>query len=316
VRTTRARVLVLLLLLAAAVAAAACRREPPSTAAPGAAAVAATLEPAEIRIGETARLRVVVDHPAAAKPELPEIAQGRTVVVRERQEKTVPLADGQARTTYEIALTSFEPGDHPLGAGTVRFAGAGTAALERPFPAATLRTKSVLAGENTPLREIKGLARWPLPLLRWVLFAAGALLLAAAVFFGVRWWRARRRAAPVPAAPPTPPHETARRALAALRAKRFVEQRQVEPFYLELSAIVRRYIEERFGLRAPERTTEEFIREATGSGLLAAAHQGLVREFLVQCDLVKFARHRPLPADMAEAFAAAERLVEETKAAP
>ena len=101
-------------------------------------------------------------------------------------------------------------------------------------------------------------------------------------------------------------------ALRDLLAKGWIETENSEPFYIELSSIIRRYLEGRFGLRAPERTTEEFIREAVTSRLLSSDHQMLTSEFLEQCDLVKFARHRPKRADMQNGYNAAERLVRET----
>ena len=46
---------------------------------------------------------------------------------------------------------------------------------------------------------------------------------------------------------------------------------------------------------------------------LARAHQRLLREFLEQADLVKFAGLRPDRDDVAESIAKAERFVEETR---
>ena len=295
-----------------------CRREAPSAAGPGSLAVSASLEPAEISIGDLARLRVTVDHPAEGTLELPEFGQGKAIVVSDRKQTTVRLEDEREaaleRTTVDALLTSFEPGEHRIGAGMVTHTGRGGKTVATSFPETALRTKSVLSGEGTPPREIKGPVRWPAPLLSWAGLAGGLMALAVAVWFGVRA-RRRARGTPVPAAgsPPPSPHEQALKALAALRGRELIQTHQVEPFYRELSAIVRRYIEERFGLRAPERTTEEFIREATGSGLLAEPHRELVQRFLEQCDLVKFARLRPFPADMTLAFEAAVRLVRETR---
>ena len=116
--------------------------------------------------------------------------------------------------------------------------------------------------------------------------------------------------------PPPPAHEWALAALSLLRAKPYIAERKFEPFYVELSAIVRRYLERRFGLHAPERTTDEFIREAVSSRLLTGDQQQWVGAFLEQSDLVKFARHEPASADMESACAAAEQLVRETAGRP
>jgi len=127
---------------------------------------------------------------------------------------------------------------------------------------------------------------------------------------------ARRIKMPPPLPPPVPPHERALHALAGLLSKHWIEQANVEPFYVELSDIVRRYIEDRFQLRAPEQTTEEFIRATANSALLSHDHRKLTSSFLEQCDLVKFARHRPGADDMRAAYSAGERLVRETTPLP
>jgi hypothetical protein len=52
-------------------------------------------------------------------------------------------------------------------------------------------------------------------------------------------------------------------------------------FYVELTMVVRRYIQRKYGIKAPHMTTEEFLREAKPSDEL--------RRFLESADMVKFA---------------------------
>ncbi len=152
----------------------------------------------------------------------------------------------------------------------------------------------------TDIRDIKDLV--PIPI-NWWWWAALLLLLAiaAAVFW---WWKRRQPEVVAPVIAPLTPYEIAMRALQQLLA----DNPSVEVFYTRLSDIVRHYIEERFGLRAPERTTEEFLAEAN----LPAQQMTLLSAFLVECDLVKFARHQPDATDRQRAFAAAEKFVEES----
>ena len=63
----------------------------------------------------------------------------------------------------------------------------------------------------------------------------------------------------------------------------------IEAFFVAISSIVRRYLEDRFELRAPELTTEEFLALAGSASHLSHDHQHLLRDFLRQADLVKFA---------------------------
>lgn len=63
----------------------------------------------------------------------------------------------------------------------------------------------------------------------------------------------------------------------------------IEQFYVEISAVIRRYLENRFEVRAPELTTDEFLQLAAAESELSAEHQQLLAEFLTQADRVKFA---------------------------
>ena len=84
-------------------------------------------------------------------------------------------------------------------------------------------------------------------------------------------------------------------------------------YYLTLSDIVRRYFEDRFQLRAPEMTSEEFLVSLRDFSGLSVESKGLLEEFLGVCDIVKFAKHSPGPAEGQKHAALARRLIDETK---
>ena len=79
-----------------------------------------------------------------------------------------------------------------------------------------------------------------------------------------------------------------------------------------MSGILRYYIEWRFGLRAPEQTTEEFLDAMLVAGGPIAAYRELLSAFLTHCDLVKFARHQPAASDMDNVLQRAREFVEQT----
>ncbi|MCS7336700.1 MAG: hypothetical protein NZ739_00460 [Verrucomicrobiae bacterium] len=107
---------------------------------------------------------------------------------------------------------------------------------------------------------------------------------------------------------PEPPHIRAKKRL--MEALELIGQ--PEPFVVAVSGAVRSYLEERFGLRAPERTTEEFLRELSESPVLTSEQKETLEEFLKRSDLVKFARYEPPESELRELHTAALRLVDET----
>lgn len=154
------------------------------------------------------------------------------------------------------------------------------------------------------IRDIKGLV--PLPHGWWWVWLVLALVAVA-----VAWWLRKRQpsvVSPFVALPPTP-YEVAIRELRRLRE----ENPPVEEFYTRLSDIVRQYLEGQMGLRAPERTTEEFLFEVSRDRSLSPEHRESLGAFLQEADLVKFARFQPGTEDMKRALDAAEKFVHDSQ---
>lgn len=162
------------------------------------------------------------------------------------------------------------------------------------------------AAESTgALRDIHG----PIPVASpgmWLRRALLAAVLAALLALAWVWWR--RRKADAEPERPTPPDEIARRRLEAAMA--LIEE--PERFCTAVSEAARAYLEGRFGLRAPEQTTEEFLAELGRNGRLAPGHRTLLEDFLTCCDLAKFAQFDPGRGELERLHAAALRLVNET----
>ena len=143
----------------------------------------------------------------------------------------------------------------------------------------------------------------------WVMSVLAAAAGLTAVF--VLFWR-RRSLRPSPS-PRISAYRKAMAAMDRLAAAGWLERGELDPFYTELSGIVRHYVEERFGLHAPDRTTEEFLLEMLHQPVLDEAHRRLLGDFLAECDLVKFARARPAASEGRVAMNAAREFVEQTR---
>lgn len=113
-----------------------------------------------------------------------------------------------------------------------------------------------------------------------------AVVLAAGLILWFRQW-ARSRPQPAAASAETA-QEDALAELEKLRALITVQNSRI--YAIGVSGVVRRYIERRFGLVAPRRSTEEFLMEAQASVKLDERHRRHLAEFLGACDFLKFAR--------------------------
>ncbi len=281
----------------------------------------ATLSTNTIRIGDPIDLTLTALHRPGTTIDFPlaGLAHGKDVIVRDTAApETHPADGGLERTVRHCTLTSLVVSNHVIAENApvlIHLPDGTTATQSMPFASFEVVT-SLAPGEETLRPMDMTPAHWPAPPSHWLLILLGVLavlLLAAAAL----WYFARRvtvvLAKPTP---PPPPHATALAAIAAMRAEDWTGGDRQDPFFVRLSAIVRTYVEARFSIRAPERTTEEFIRDALKSPDLTPAHRRRLADFLETSDLVKFACHRPGTPELLTALDSAETFVRETIPAP
>jgi len=227
------------------------------------------------------------------------------------------LEGGRVLTCRSYVLEPFLSGEYKIPPMTVRFWSKAQAEPEKhelKTEELVVKVKSILPETHSELKieEIAGPVELPRPGRAWLL-AILAAAAACAAGVGLALWRHSRRAGQ-PQAARLPAHELAYRELERLLADQLIEDGKVKLFYQRISSILRHYIENRLGLRAPEQTTEEFLAAMSSSEVLAAEHKTLLREFLGHCDLVKFAELQPTSAQIQKSFDACKDFIEATKA--
>ena len=150
-----------------------------------------------------------------------------------------------------------------------------------------------------PPRPLDQSASWS-----WLL-AVGGLALLAALIVGFR----RSRLPRAVEERRLTPEEVAHAALAMLLAENLPAQGLFKVFYLRLTGIVRYYIEGTTGLRAPEQTTEEFLREIRERNVFPADRSMRLKEFLEAADMVKYAGQQPDADHIEQSIARAREFV-------
>lgn len=112
-----------------------------------------------------------------------------------------------------------------------------------------------------------------------------------------------------------PPYDRALERLDSLRARLPKTAAEIDAFHVEASALVRDYIGDRFGVRAPKMTTEQFLSAPLTESALDPDHRDLLADYLVQCDYVKFARRLPTTDECRRLLEAVARFLDETRSA-
>ena len=277
--------------------------------------VLAHVEPDTVTIGT--RFRYVVEVISGPETETVVAQPGERIgdfdIVDFGIEPTVQR-DGKTVLRRWYTLVGYTPGEHLVKSPPVRYRVPGEEMKDAPGTETRVAIESVLG--KTPdaadIRDIK--APEPVPVDWRPYYLLGSGLLAAALLAWGLYRLLNRREAAHPAAPPRPAHEVAYGELERLRARGLVAKGAFKEYYSALTSIVRTYLEQRFGVRAPEMTTEEFLLATARDVRLQATHRRLLGEFLAESDLVKFAKHLPTIGDSERAFDAARRFVDETAA--
>ncbi|MEM1165666.1 MAG: hypothetical protein AAGI30_05180 [Planctomycetota bacterium] len=200
---------------------------------------------------------------------------------------TEAVADG----TVVVVVADAAPlaGSYEVGPATVVARDEAGVETTLSLPPVAVEVRSVLPEGHTGAwdpeqGELGAPVRLP-----WWWIAGGVLVLGAVIASAAVAVRVLMKRASQPKR--VLPHTVAIEELRALEATFAIAQDWSVPI-ARLSEIARAYVEHRYDIHAPERTTEEFLREASSTGHIGEDDREQLGAFLNRCDLVKFARHQ------------------------
>ena len=270
------------------------------TVPPGGFSVQAKLSHESMLVGDVLTVTLTARHPAGSMIHFPPLGTRKEVVVRGQSTDTRHLTDELLETEEIVQLTSLRVGNWLMTTNPVTCSFNDGSELAKGLPPLMLKVGTSLTDENAgTLSDIKG----PMNSFARVLKVFGIIGLVALIAGLITLLIVKKRPAPREAAAPViPPHIRAQNALHQLKNKAWIP----EPFFVDLSRILRTYLDDRFQLNAPECTTEELSEK------LPPAHQGELATFFEQSDLVKFARADAQQDVMQTAFSTVKTFVEQT----
>lgn len=238
------------------------------------------------------------------------------------------LADGRTAARQRVEIEFILPGEFELPAASIAYEpdsaesrtdgdslAPGPKLLSTEPLGMTLAADPSQALSDDDLHTVERLAPVELPSAWtrwWWAWSLSALALGSAAIAMLL----RKRRARMETIVEEPAHIWAQRQITELMAEDFLARGMVQAFYYRISGIVRGYIERRFGVSAPEMTTEEFLAAAAYDARLATHHTQDLRSFLTACDIVKYARHMPTVQDSETVLRTACDFVERTRLRP
>jgi hypothetical protein len=272
--------------------------------------ITAEVDKDRIYIGDKIKLDIVVE-PAQTEwvfPELPEKLGEFSVI------ESYPLKEGwpaQRITGQVFVLSIYTTGTHVIPPVSLEYRMPGESEWHTGnSPQVPIEVMSLLTGDDTDIRDLKGLIALGVNKL-WIILISVAIL-AAAFLSWILWRRKTGRIFPKETKKESA-YRTAYRQLDELKAMDLPGHGRIKEYYIRLSDIVRHYLEDTFSYRVPEMTTEEFLSTIKDSRAFKDEHRELLKEFLSNCDMVKFAKYGPTSLEVLDSFKAARHLVDETK---
>ena len=255
---------------------------------------------------------------AIALPEFAEVNGDTLTLVRNWQLDTtatlrVRQPGGKGRKQLynvrgSIVLAPFEEGTYHLpaipvlrGTDTLLFEGLDMEVKTMPVDTATFQ-----------IHDIKGQMRYPLTFKEVLPWLGAFWLLAAIVIAAVCVVQLRRRRAAGADKPKDTAFIVALREMDKWRGDKFWAPDKQKAFYSGITDALKTYIEDRFGVDAPEMTTAELFDALKGAEDLPAELREDLRGVFECADFVKFAKHTASDEDNARALPTAVRFVTST----
>jgi hypothetical protein len=160
------------------------------------------------------------------------------------------------------------------------------------------------------IRDVK--SPLDLPDLWWLWLLLVLIAAAVGIYFLLRYKKPPQE--PVkPQIPELPAWDKAYQQLEALRGANLLDQGLFKEFFTRVADIARYYMEDRFNIRAPHMSSEEFLYYLGICGHLNETQKNALKEFLNSCDMVKFAKYAPTIVEAWKNFDCAQKLIDETK---
>ena len=264
--------------------------------------VTARLSTDSVTVGDRFTLTLVAEHPFRYTPVFPDPQDGDSVfgdleVISRSEPSAQSVGSGIQLDSVVYEVTTFALDTAYVPAIRVPFSADADTTSAASLPL-ILPVTSLVPADAQGIQDLAPLVEFPAPIWPYVLLGLAILILIATILYYLR--ERRRQPPPPPPAPPEPeitPYEAAMTRLRALSEEEALAMpERVKPFYVELSDLLRTYLEDRLGVPALERTTRELMYEMEARTVryrLPGPAPNRIKEILTLADLVKFADYVP-----------------------
>lgn len=261
----------------------------------GFAQVSSSIDTTHIRIGEQFNYEIIVDETKDVRfPKFESDSLNRIGVVTSHK---IDSLKNQLIKKY--TLTSFDSGRYVLPAQEIFIRDKRFLTDQVLIDVATVPVDTI----KQPMYHIKEIQNEPYLFSDYLNYFWGLLVLLI-VIGAILYFVLRDKPTEEEIISRIPPFDAAKMRLKELDNKELISQNKIKPYYVELTDIVRTFIEREMNIPALESTTDELMEtiiDFNGSSHLNIPSETLfkLKKLLKDADLVKFAKSKPLQNEIA-----------------
>ncbi|MDH6355561.1 hypothetical protein M2132_001906 [Dysgonomonas sp. PH5-45] len=281
------------------------------------ASVSATIDPAQILIGEQAVITLEIKAPKGRTIATPEynytdtLITGIEVLAKLDPDTTINHDVMSIRQRYIV--TSFDSALYNIpymyiidGTDTIRSRNLGLKVSSPELSDSTMTYLNMMKEQQTDsidfealqLADIKDVQKPPFVWqdYLWIIFICIGIFLLLVLCGILLFLYLRKKNKGYYFRPKVvlPPHVVALKALDKIKANKLCQQGLEKQFYTELTDTLRNYIEKRYYIKALEQTSDETLEAINNISDDDSVYHNL-KQILKLADLVKFAKYKPLP---------------------
>ncbi len=281
--------------------------------------VQARLDTSRARIGDRLTLTLTAHSAAGETVQFPDLKShlDKFVLLDELPAERVEEEGGAALIRRSWIIAAFETGRlevSGLPLAVMHADGVVDTLWTEPLPLDVISlVQDTLDAQIRPLRDLVEAQRLWKRIAFWAV--VGLAVLAALLILWRRYLRRRadRLAGDVSSLPARPAHLVALDELDRIKSLGLIENGEIKRFHILVSEAIRRYLEARYGVLAPEMTTWELTAVLRDRRDMDSGLKELLRGFLEDCDMVKFAKYVPKIVEINATFNRAYEIVEKSR---
>jgi hypothetical protein len=291
--------------------------------------IKATANPQTAAVGDRIRIELNITAPQGYRIEIPEpqqqigdfsvleffpgpdAAQTHKTEQAERANESPETASQHHQA--QIIAAIYKTGTFAFPGIPVFITDTDGARTEIRSPSVDIEIRSVLEEDDHALRDLKKQMdipekfRW----LFWTLIIVSVCILGTAAWF--LWRKYRKRPVSALSIPARDAFDLAESDLRNLVARNLPENGYTKKFYILLSEIVKRILERAYEIQTAERTTGEIMDSLGRNSGLKQDNLNAIEPFLLQCDVVKFAKYIPSRTENENAAKTAFRILAQAR---